>query len=82
MFSETVPVARLLEGMIPAEDIALVTHRSEGMSADEVALLKKLAKQGKLPKKLRICHSLPFAPFMAVGVFLAVLLGGNVLLLI
>ena len=81
-FSEAVPVAGLMVGMIPAEDIALVAHRSEGMSAVEVALLKRLAKLGKLPKKLRICHSVPFAPFMAAGVVLALLLGGNVLLVI
>lgn len=76
VFSETVPVARLKEGMIPAENLEGIAHRSEGLTADEVKRLKKLRKD------VHICQSMPFAPFMALGVLLAVLLGGNLLLLI
>lgn len=75
-FSEVVPAARLHEGMIPAEAIGGIAHRSEGLSADEVRHLKALGKQ------VRICQSIPFAPFMALGVVLAALLGGDVLLLL
>ncbi len=61
----------------------LFAERSEGLTQEEIALLKKLRKQKKLEvKELRISHGIPFAPFMALGAMLAALIGGNVLLLI
>ena len=75
-FCEFVPADRLREGMIPAEDVGGAAHSSEGLSAEEVGRLKAFGKD------VRIWQSLPFAPFMAAGVLLASLSGGDLLLLL
>lgn len=81
-FSDLVPVERLQAGMIPTQDLGggIPAHRSEGLSEDEVKQLKKMLGDGKVSKGISIAQSVPFAPFMALGVLLAALLQGNILL--
>jgi hypothetical protein len=58
-------------------------QRPEGLEKEEIEKLKKLLKQKKLAfRELDVSQTLPFAPFMFMGVVLTIIAKGNILILI
>lgn len=65
-----------------AEGKELVAHRSNGLTKEEIFWLQALAADGRLPlAELTVAQSVPFAPFMAMGVLLTALAGVELVLL-
>lgn len=81
IFYQTVHVDDLKEGMIPAETIAHQgkvygdPKRAAGLTRYEVREIKRLAHEGKIPKRIRVKIGTPFAPILFAGLVLAVIIG-------
>ena len=66
-----------------AEGKMLVAHRSNGLTNEEIFWLQGLAAEGRLPlAELTVAQSVPFAPFMAMGVLLTAAVGVEIVLLV
>ncbi|VVB74277.1 Uncharacterised protein [uncultured archaeon] len=55
------------------------SNKARGLNDDELILVKKLAAQGKLPKKIWVKESMPFVPTMLLGYLLCIILGDLVI---
>ncbi len=61
----------------------LISTTGNGLTKEDVKMLKKLHKQGKLGfEHLAIHQSLPFAPFLSIGAFLTFLAKGSIIIAI
>ena len=49
--------------------------KARGFNDEEMEEIKKLAKKGLIPKKIRIKESMPFVPTMLIGYLLAIIFG-------
>lgn len=81
VFYQTVAVRDLKEGMIPADPITVDgrvyanPRRAAGLTREEIAELRRLAAEGRIPERLRVKIGIPFAPVMLAGLVLAAVFG-------
>lgn len=60
---------------------SVIKHTLEGLKRDDVQKIKQLHKIGKLKEsKVRIAQTIPFAPFMFLGVILTTVCKGNLII--
>jgi hypothetical protein len=69
--------------IIKKESLLKMGDRAEGLTDEEVKKIKDLRKRGKLDfSSITVLQTLPFSPFLFLGVILTIIAGGNFLLLI
>lgn len=51
------------------------SNKARGMTLEEIRLVKKLARLGKMPKKIMVKDSMPFVPTVLIGYFICLLIG-------
>jgi archaeal preflagellin peptidase FlaK len=56
--------------------------KARGLNEEELKIVKKLAKEGLIPKKMKIKESMPFVPTMLLGYILCLILGDIIFLII
>ena len=72
----------LSEGAGKRSDLLRIGKTGEGLSREEAEKIKKLEKEKKLDfSVIEVTQTLPFSPFLFLGVLLTVIAGGNFLLL-
>jgi len=62
----------------PKKEI-ISANKARGLTDDELKLVKKLAAQGRIPKKIWVKESMPFVPTMLLGYLLCIILGDLVI---
>jgi len=62
----------------PKKEI-ISSNKARGLNDDELKIVKKLAAQGKLPKRIWVKESMPFVPTMLLGYLLCIILGDLVI---
>lgn len=60
----TAPKGKLLVGTLAA-----------GLTADDIKLLEKLKKEGRIPEKFRVKKGVPFAPSIFIGLIISIFIG-------
>jgi len=71
------------KGAIKESDLLKIGVGGDGLSEEDIRKIEKLRKGRKLDfPNIRIAQTLPFAPFLFLGVLLTVIAGGNFLLLL
>lgn len=71
----------LKEMLAPKKEI-ISGVKARGLNDEELKIVKKLAKEGLIPKKMQIKESMPFVPTMFLGYILCLILGDIIFLLI
>ncbi len=72
-FSKEISIKYLKPSMVIGDN--KISAEPEGLTKSDIRKLKKM----KL-KKVRVCQTLPFAPFMFLGVILTLIAKGNLLI--
>ncbi len=62
----------------PKKEI-ISSNKARGLTDEELIVVKKLAAQGKIPKKIWVKESMPFVPTMLLGYILCIILGDLVI---
>ncbi|WP_456372270.1 A24 family peptidase C-terminal domain-containing protein [Methanocaldococcus sp.] len=57
----------LIENEIKKSNKKIIATDGEGLSEEDIKLIKKLYNEGKLPKELNIIKTYPFVPFVVIG---------------
>ena len=73
IFSKEISIKDLKPGMVMGDN--KISAEPEGLTKSDIQKLKRM----KL-KKVRICQTLPFAPFMFLGVIITLIAKGNLLI--
>jgi len=77
IFSKTVNTNRLKLGMVLGQNIKEIDVEPEGLTKEQIQGIKKLGL-----KNVKISQTIPFAPFIFLGVLLTLIFKGNVLIVL
>jgi len=70
----------LFESLSPKKEI-ISSRKARGFTDEELVIIKKLAKNGLIGKKMLIKDSMPFVPTMFLGYLLCLIIGDAVLIM-
>jgi prepilin signal peptidase PulO-like enzyme (type II secretory pathway) len=75
---DTSAITELLK---PKKEI-ISAKKARGLTKEELRIIKKLAKEGKIPKTMRIKESMPFVPTMLIGYIICTIIGDAALFML
>ncbi|MCX6801371.1 MAG: prepilin peptidase [Candidatus Diapherotrites archaeon] len=68
-------LVEMLRGLTGETKEIISSKKARGMTLEEIHLVKKLAKEGRMPRKITVKDSMPFVPTMLIGYFICLLIG-------
>jgi len=73
-FKEAVQTGNI-SGFSTPKGKLLISSLAKGLEKEDIALLKKLSKEGKIEDSFRIKKGVPFAPSILIGLLISLFIG-------
>ncbi|MFA5357389.1 MAG: prepilin peptidase [Candidatus Izemoplasmatales bacterium] len=79
-YAKTQKISEMVKEFSLQKKEIISANRARGLTLKEIAIVKKFAKEGKMPKKITIKESMPFVPTMMLGYLLCMAAGDFIIM--